>query len=151
MKCNQSRAGFELVSPCPFPTTITITVSFYRLIIRIHSCKDRAWEAAKFEWGFIDWCKVILRTCEKWPTDFQWLLGIVFLLCLLHRCARIFLMNSNSWRFSERNEILRNWKSGNRWKKKKNETAKERQRKVVSDLFHNGDWEEFVYWQQKKI
>ena len=25
MKCNQSRLGFELVSPCPFPTTITIT------------------------------------------------------------------------------------------------------------------------------
>ena len=26
MKCNQSRAGFELVSPCPFSTTITITL-----------------------------------------------------------------------------------------------------------------------------
>ena len=25
MKCNESRPGFELVSPCPFPTTITIT------------------------------------------------------------------------------------------------------------------------------
>ena len=25
MKCNQSRLGFELVSPCPFPTTITTT------------------------------------------------------------------------------------------------------------------------------
>ena len=25
MKCNQSRPGFELVFPCPFPTTITIT------------------------------------------------------------------------------------------------------------------------------
>ena len=25
MKCNQSRPGFELVSPCPFPTTIIIT------------------------------------------------------------------------------------------------------------------------------
>ena len=25
MKCNQSRPGFELVSPCPFPTTITNT------------------------------------------------------------------------------------------------------------------------------
>ena len=25
MKCNRSRPGFELVSPCPFPTTITIT------------------------------------------------------------------------------------------------------------------------------
>ena len=25
MKCNQSRPGFELVSPCPFSTTITIT------------------------------------------------------------------------------------------------------------------------------
>ena len=25
MKCNQSLPGFELVSPCPFPTTITIT------------------------------------------------------------------------------------------------------------------------------
>ena len=25
MKCNQSRPGFELMSPCPFPTTITIT------------------------------------------------------------------------------------------------------------------------------
>ena len=26
MKCNQSHPGFELVSPCPFPTTITITL-----------------------------------------------------------------------------------------------------------------------------
>ena len=25
VKCNQSPLGFELVSPCPFPTTITIT------------------------------------------------------------------------------------------------------------------------------
>ena len=25
MKCNQSRPGFELVSPCPFPTTIMTT------------------------------------------------------------------------------------------------------------------------------
>ena len=25
MKCNHSRPGFELESPCPFPTTITIT------------------------------------------------------------------------------------------------------------------------------
>ena len=25
MKCNQSRPGFELVSPCPIPATITIT------------------------------------------------------------------------------------------------------------------------------
>ena len=25
MKCNQSRPGFELESPCPFPATITIT------------------------------------------------------------------------------------------------------------------------------
>ena len=25
MECNQSRPGFELVSPCPFPTTLTIT------------------------------------------------------------------------------------------------------------------------------
>ena len=34
MKCNQSRPGFELVLPCPFPTTITITpqalpINFY--------------------------------------------------------------------------------------------------------------------------
>ena len=25
MKCNQSGPGFELVSPCPYPATITIT------------------------------------------------------------------------------------------------------------------------------
>ncbi len=25
MKCNQPCPGFELVSPCPFPTTVTIT------------------------------------------------------------------------------------------------------------------------------
>ena len=28
MKCNQSHPGFELVSPCPFPTTITIAPLF---------------------------------------------------------------------------------------------------------------------------
>ena len=43
VKCNQSRPGFELVSPCPFPTTITITpqaphwnltIRLFRVIIR---------------------------------------------------------------------------------------------------------------------
>ena len=33
MKCNQSRPGFELVSPCPFPTTITITPRAHPLFL----------------------------------------------------------------------------------------------------------------------
>ena len=36
MKCNQSRPGFELVSPCSFPTTITITprVHIYTVVCK---------------------------------------------------------------------------------------------------------------------
>ena len=37
-KCNQSRPGFELVSPCPFPTTITIA-PFKRFIGGIYICQ----------------------------------------------------------------------------------------------------------------
>ena len=36
MKCNQSRQGFELVSPCPFPTTITITPQAPPFFIEIY-------------------------------------------------------------------------------------------------------------------
>ena len=32
MKCNQPRPGFELVSPCPFPTSITITPRGYNAV-----------------------------------------------------------------------------------------------------------------------
>ena len=39
MKCNQSRLRFELVSPCPFPTTITITPQApLRTQIQTHIC-----------------------------------------------------------------------------------------------------------------
>ena len=36
MKCNQSRPGFELVSPCPFPTTITIAPRPPQFTIRLN-------------------------------------------------------------------------------------------------------------------
>ena len=41
MKCNQSRPGFELVSPCPFPTTLTITsrAPSFRINTLWHSCR----------------------------------------------------------------------------------------------------------------
>ena len=43
MKCNQPRPGFELVSPCPFPTTITITQqappnTYFWIYIYIYVC-----------------------------------------------------------------------------------------------------------------
>ena len=49
MKCNQSRPGFELVSPCPFPTTITITPrasptrcnSYWKRNLRVNLDYDR--------------------------------------------------------------------------------------------------------------
>ena len=37
MKCNQSRPGFELVSPCPFPTTLTTSTSIYRSLYFLHT------------------------------------------------------------------------------------------------------------------
>ena len=41
MNCNQPRPGFELVSPCPFPMTITITPrSLVLLLIIVSSCID---------------------------------------------------------------------------------------------------------------
>ncbi len=44
MKCNQSRPGFELVSPCSFPTAITITpraesVSYFPEVADIGFCE----------------------------------------------------------------------------------------------------------------
>ena len=39
MKCNQSRPGFELVSPCSFPTTITITPQEHPLHYERHKSK----------------------------------------------------------------------------------------------------------------
>ena len=35
MKCNQSRSGFELESPCPFPTTITTTPRLFCDVLSI--------------------------------------------------------------------------------------------------------------------
>ena len=43
MKCNQSRPGFELVLPCPFPMTITITPQAPPL----HSYTDNTVKAPK--------------------------------------------------------------------------------------------------------
>ena len=46
VKCNQSRPGFELVSPCPFSTTITITpqaptlMPFYCKIFILRICNS---------------------------------------------------------------------------------------------------------------
>ena len=40
MKCNQSRSEFELVSPCPFPTRITITPR----APKVSSCPDYIFE-----------------------------------------------------------------------------------------------------------
>ena len=40
MKCNQSRPGFELVLPCPFPTTITITPRAAPKILCSYNCLD---------------------------------------------------------------------------------------------------------------
>ena len=46
MKCNQHRPGFELVSPCSFPTTITITPRappffFFFFCYLTHSFEDK--------------------------------------------------------------------------------------------------------------
>ena len=43
MKCNLSRPGFELVSPCSFPTTITITPRAPLHINVHHSIGPSAW------------------------------------------------------------------------------------------------------------
>ena len=49
MKCNQSCPGIELVSPCSYPVTITITprarhddddITVYRLIIQVGSVRQ---------------------------------------------------------------------------------------------------------------
>ena len=42
MKCNQSHPGFELVSQCPFPTTITITPRAPHLIL-YGRCDTGSW------------------------------------------------------------------------------------------------------------
>ena len=44
MNCNQSRPGFEHVSPCPFPTTITITPRLYNAHTRIlRAILNKSW------------------------------------------------------------------------------------------------------------
>ena len=54
MKCNQSRPGFDLVSPCPFRTTIIITprALFTNVIIQDYWIEDKLWEA-KMNWMFL--------------------------------------------------------------------------------------------------
>ena len=57
MKCNQSRPGFELVSPCPFPTTITITPRVtFKLI---PSDQDKSWTLHKV-------CKSCVENLRMW-------------------------------------------------------------------------------------
>ena len=68
MKCNQSRPGFELVSPCPFPTTITITPQAPTDWLYM-SRRDGGWGRTSFEdsvnasiWGLKDY---IIKSKER--------------------------------------------------------------------------------------
>ena len=61
MKCNKSCLGFELVSPCPFPTTITITP---RQLYFLQDVLSRYWRSSSFfSWliysVYIMWCKAL--------------------------------------------------------------------------------------------
>ena len=44
MKCNQPRSGFELVSPCPFPMTVTLTPRCRIQAGHSHACEERIWQ-----------------------------------------------------------------------------------------------------------
>ena len=52
MKCNQSRPGFELVSPSTFPTTITITPEAPPIYTTCTSYKNYLWENIWVVCGF---------------------------------------------------------------------------------------------------
>ena len=82
MKCNQSRPGFELASPCPFPATITMTphahpnINPSRFILRLEVRKLRS----LYFYIYIFWLVVSL--------DFFFFLHTVV--------YKVFLSNSNN-------------------------------------------------------
>ena len=66
MKCNQSRPGFELVSPCPFHTTITITPRAPPTSTRPYNNKQKKKRICKI----VDFAvpadhRIKLKECEK--------------------------------------------------------------------------------------
>ena len=69
MKCNQSRPGFEHVSPCPFPTTITITCGWR------YAWKRWSWEFEKEAVGSWDWT-IELRQFSSCHWGESWILTV---------------------------------------------------------------------------
>ena len=72
-KCNQSRPGFELVSPCPFPTTISITprapaffimskMVFYCAVVKTPSLFLRL-PPTPVKWTHLQSCRFDLLNC----------------------------------------------------------------------------------------
>ena len=71
MKCNQSRPGFELVSPCPFPMTITITSPAPPLYIYtyVYVCMCRVISPIRKETGyssFLIFCNLSIKVYCKY-------------------------------------------------------------------------------------
>ena len=55
VKCNQSRPGFELVSPCPFPTTITITPQAPQFEPFYANCGKKYWVLGQWQKKWMTW------------------------------------------------------------------------------------------------
>ena len=70
MKCNLSRSGFELVSPCPFPTTITITLRALLLFVLssfpiFFFCSD-----SSVKYRFLLFCRGYCEMCRMYKIKF---------------------------------------------------------------------------------
>ena len=64
MKCNQSRPGFELVSPCPFPMTITITPRASSFLYFLSDCGPVSWSCGILRLHF---CGVVRPAPSECP------------------------------------------------------------------------------------
>ena len=70
MKCNLSHPGFELVSPCPFPTTITI-IPRAPLMMASERSKTARDNFGKFIHQFLRSQKAEWSQCWQWPSRDQ--------------------------------------------------------------------------------
>ena len=107
MKCNQSRSGFELVSPCSFPTAITITpwAPPKHYIICPTSLHTTAWKNEMLLFMMIIWIKflishfLILKIYGKWQIFLSFISFSVlfyYYIHIVHVCHSLLPPQSNN-------------------------------------------------------
>ena len=107
MKCNQSRPGFELVSPCPFDATITITPRDNHIKARIDKTQQNS--KGRLCGDRDETINHIIRECsklaqKKYKTRHDWVSKVI------HRemCKKLKFDHTSKWYMHKPASVLEN-------------------------------------------